>query len=139
MKGEYQVKAENLKILHQKANILLNKVEPYEFIHVKREFNKRADELATKGINSKKETVELIPEIEEAKYKTDYEELTNDNKVFSQPSRYSGKTYKYVRMNYPEYLLEIASKEMGGRHCEYRNADFIKYCMDFLKLDIEDT
>ena len=42
-------------------------------------------------------------------------------------------------MNYPEYLLEIASKEMGGCKCEYINADFIKYCMDFLKLDIEDT
>tara|TARA_A100001011_G_C14239553_1_gene812610 strand:- start:52 stop:531 length:480 start_codon:yes stop_codon:yes gene_type:complete len=49
MKGEYKVKAENLKILQIKAKLLAEKFENIEFIHIKRELNKRADELATLG------------------------------------------------------------------------------------------
>lgn len=158
MKGEYQVKAENLKTLHQKAKILLNKVQPYELIHVKREFNKRADELATKGINSKKETVELIPEIE------DIEKAPNDDTIFIVPTidsinskqhleppthpriaKYSGMTFKYIRMNDPELLLILHSYVIDQRL--YRSyptvheqaKEFVSYCMNFLKLDIEDT
>ena len=51
MRGEYKVKAENLKILQIKAKLLAEKFENIEFIHVKRELNKRADELATLGKN----------------------------------------------------------------------------------------
>ena len=76
VKGEYQVKAENMKTLHKKANELLNMITSYEFIHVKREFNKKADELATKGINNK-ETVELIPEVE------DIEKSPNDDTILN--------------------------------------------------------
>ena len=79
MKGEYQVKAENLKNLYNKANELASKLNNVEYIHIKREFNKRADELATEGMN-KKETVELIPEVE------DIENAPNDNTIFNIPT-----------------------------------------------------
>ena len=50
MKGEYKVKAENLKILYSKAKELEGKFSSIIYLHVKREFNKRADQLATIGM-----------------------------------------------------------------------------------------
>ena len=128
MKGEYQVKAENLKTLHQKANELASKLNKIEYIHIKREFNKRADELATEGMN-KKEIVELIPEVE------DIENAPNDNTIMKK-GKYKGKTYKEIRIYNTDYLVWLLSQQSG---VVYEYADFIKYCMDFLKLDIEDT
>lgn len=49
MKGEYKVKAVNLKILQIKAKQVADKFENIEFIHIKRELNKKADELARLG------------------------------------------------------------------------------------------
>ena len=154
MKGEYQVKAENLKTLHQKANDLANKLNNVEYIHIKREFNKRADELATEGKN-KKETVELIPEIE------DREKAPNDNTIFNIPTnetksyyepvidprieKYSGMTFKYIRMNDPELLLILNNYTINHHRCQAprqvheQAKEFVSYCMKFLKLDVEDT
>ena len=50
MKGEYKVKAENLKILYLKAKELEGKFSNIIYLHVKRDFNKRADQLATTGM-----------------------------------------------------------------------------------------
>ena len=43
---EYKVKAENLKLLFNEAEILIKKFKNIEFKHVKRNLNKRADELS---------------------------------------------------------------------------------------------
>ena len=79
MKCEYQVKAEHMKILHKKATELAEKLNNVEYIHIKREFNKRADELAREGIN-KKEPVESIPEVEDIK------KSANDDTIINVPT-----------------------------------------------------
>ena len=50
MKGEYKVKAENLKVLYSKAKESECKFNSIIYLHVKRDFNKRADQLATIGM-----------------------------------------------------------------------------------------
>ncbi len=46
--------------------------------------------------------------------------------------KYKGKTYEQVREEHTEYLLFLA----GEPFCRvYKYIDFIKYCMDFLKIE----
>lgn len=49
--GEYKVKNEGLKPLYKKALELLQNFKFYTIRHVRREFNKKADELANQGID----------------------------------------------------------------------------------------
>jgi ribonuclease HI len=51
LNGIYRVKNENLKVLHRKALALLQRLEAYRIIHVRREQNRRADQLANEGID----------------------------------------------------------------------------------------
>lgn len=51
--GEYKVKNEQLKPLFQKVKGLLATVPVWRIYHVRRELNKRADELANQGIDEK--------------------------------------------------------------------------------------
>jgi ribonuclease HI len=49
--GEYQVKNEGLKPLYKEACELLKKFKSFTVRHVRREYNKKADELANRGID----------------------------------------------------------------------------------------
>jgi ribonuclease HI len=52
MKGEYRVKDPELKKQHQKVKDLIAESFPHiSFVHVRREFNKRADELANDAMD----------------------------------------------------------------------------------------
>jgi ribonuclease HI len=51
LNGEYRVKDEKLKVLHQRAMALLRHFDSYRILHVRREFNKIADRLANRGID----------------------------------------------------------------------------------------
>jgi len=51
IKGEYQVKNEGLKPLFIQAKSLIKRFHKFSIHHVLREKNKRADELANKGID----------------------------------------------------------------------------------------
>ncbi|SHJ77404.1 ATP-dependent sacrificial sulfur transferase LarE [Tepidibacter formicigenes] len=53
IQGEYKVKNENLKVLHKKAKDLIEKIELFEIIHIKRALNKKADYLVNKAIDEK--------------------------------------------------------------------------------------
>ena len=53
-KGNFRVKAENLIPLNQQLKSSINKFNEINFFHVPREKNKRADELANKGIDNTK-------------------------------------------------------------------------------------
>ena len=50
MKGRYKVKAPNLKKYNEEAKRIMTKFSDCSFIHVKREFNKIADELSNKAL-----------------------------------------------------------------------------------------
>jgi len=52
MNGLYRVKAENLKPLYQKARGLADKLKKVTILHVKRNLNKEADELANSAIDT---------------------------------------------------------------------------------------
>ncbi len=52
LNGLYRVKDEKLKKLHQKTLGLLRQLEAYRIIHVAREYNRRADQLANRAIDS---------------------------------------------------------------------------------------
>jgi ribonuclease HI len=52
MRGEYQVKSENLLKLYQQAKTLEKQFEKIEFIHIYRNENKRADYLCNVGLLS---------------------------------------------------------------------------------------
>ena len=54
-----------------------------------------------------------------------------DNFVFI-GGMYKGKTYKYVRINHPDYFIHLLSKPAGKVYNEF---EFIKYCIDYLKTD----
>ena len=45
---------------------------------------------------------------------------------------YKGKTYKYVRINHTDYFISLLSQPAGK---VYRDFEFIKYCIDCLKID----
>lgn len=46
LKGLYKVRSENIKNLYKKCKLYENRISKVEFQHVRREYNKRADELA---------------------------------------------------------------------------------------------
>jgi len=51
LNGEYRVKDEKLKVLHQRALALLRQFDSYRILHLRREMNKSADRLANRGID----------------------------------------------------------------------------------------
>jgi len=51
LNGQYRVKHENMKPLYQQAVTLLTKVPKYRVVHVRREHNKLADELANQAMD----------------------------------------------------------------------------------------
>jgi ribonuclease HI len=51
LNGECRVKDEKLKILFQRALVLLRQFDAYRIVHVRRESNKLADRLANQGID----------------------------------------------------------------------------------------
>lgn len=52
MKGEYKVKNPDMKIKHQRVKeLILESFPKIEFVHVRRELNKRADELANEAMD----------------------------------------------------------------------------------------
>ena len=52
LNGEYKVKNERLKSLHAEASQFANSFEKITFTHVRREKNKRADELVNEALDS---------------------------------------------------------------------------------------
>ena len=52
--GQYKVKAPNLKPLHAQATELLSQFDNWQFDHVLRHLNKRADELANRAMDARK-------------------------------------------------------------------------------------
>jgi ribonuclease HI len=54
LRGEYKVRSEGLKPLHQRALDLLKQFEAPKLVHVRRELNVEADRLANRGINEAK-------------------------------------------------------------------------------------
>lgn len=53
IKGEYQVKSESLKPLHEIAKAYLKRLHGYSISHIRRNGNKLADKLANDGMDSK--------------------------------------------------------------------------------------
>lgn len=52
MKGEYKVKNPDMKVKHQRVKeLILESFPKIEFVHVRREYNKRADELANEAMD----------------------------------------------------------------------------------------
>jgi ribonuclease HI len=49
LNGEYRVKDEKLKSLHEQASQLLRRFTSYRIVHVRRDMNKLADRLANRG------------------------------------------------------------------------------------------
>lgn len=58
IKGEYRVKAANLKPLFAEARGLLKRFSNWEIAHVRREKNKRADQLANLAMDARRDVVE---------------------------------------------------------------------------------
>ena len=52
LNGEYKIKSSNLKLIHTQCVFLTKKIPKWECIHVLRENNKRADELANLALDS---------------------------------------------------------------------------------------
>lgn len=57
MRGEYQVKSQNLQDLFQQSKDLEKKIKKIEFIHVLRKYNKVADHLSNIGLLSNKNAI----------------------------------------------------------------------------------
>ncbi|MEX0775914.1 MAG: ribonuclease HI family protein [Phycisphaeraceae bacterium] len=57
MRGDYRVKSPDLKPLYDQARHLLGKLKNCEIRHVRREWNRRADELANLAIDAKRDVV----------------------------------------------------------------------------------
>ena len=55
VKGEFRVKAENLKPLHRQAAALLGEFGQVEVVHVRRHLNERADALANLALDEEGE------------------------------------------------------------------------------------
>jgi ribonuclease HI len=53
LRGEYRVREPHLKILHEKARETLNRFSRYSILHIPREENRRADQLANEAIDQK--------------------------------------------------------------------------------------
>lgn len=58
IKGEYRVKADNLKPLFAEARQLLGQIGVWSIEHVRREKNKRADQLANLAMDARRDVVE---------------------------------------------------------------------------------
>ena len=58
IKGEYRVKAENLKPLFATARERLSQFRVWKIEHVRREKNKRADQLANLAMDAKRDVVQ---------------------------------------------------------------------------------
>ena len=52
LKGEYKMKAAHLKLIHAQCMLMIKKIPKWNCIHVLRENNKRADELANLALDS---------------------------------------------------------------------------------------
>lgn len=52
LKGEYKIKSSNLKQIHNQCILLIKQIPQWNCIHVLRENNKRADELANLALDS---------------------------------------------------------------------------------------
>jgi len=57
--GEYRVKSPDLKPLFEQAQLELVKLGNWQIRHVRREQNKRADELANKAMDAKKDVIDI--------------------------------------------------------------------------------
>ncbi|MEM1354179.1 MAG: ribonuclease HI family protein [Planctomycetota bacterium] len=57
IKGEYRVKAPNLKPLFQDAQVALSRFEAWSIEHVYREQNKRADQLANMAMDASDDVI----------------------------------------------------------------------------------
>ncbi len=53
IRGEYRVREPHLKTLHQKAEEILNQFSYYRIVHIPREENRRADQLANEAIDQR--------------------------------------------------------------------------------------
>jgi ribonuclease HI len=53
LRGEYRVRESHLKVLHQKAQEVLNRFSQCSILYIPREENRRADQLANEAINQK--------------------------------------------------------------------------------------
>ena len=53
LKGEYRVREPHLKDLHRRASEALNRFSRYSILHISREENRRADQLANEAIDQK--------------------------------------------------------------------------------------
>ena len=53
LQGEYRVLDANLKVLHQRVKEILNQFSQYSILHIPREENRRADQLANEAINQR--------------------------------------------------------------------------------------
>lgn len=56
--GQYRVKATNLKPLFAEATVLLARFDRWSIEHVRREKNKRADQLANRAMDAQRDVVE---------------------------------------------------------------------------------
>lgn len=59
--------------------------------------------------------------------------LERDKTIFTQ-GKYKGKTWKEVRIKYPDYLLCLATQPLGNT---INHFDFITYCMDVLRFEFK--
>lgn len=59
--GEYRVKNEGLKPLHQQAHHLIKRFKDFSIKHTYRENNSHADELANRGIDQKSSSKNIAP------------------------------------------------------------------------------
>ncbi len=57
-----------------------------------------------------------------------------DNTLFDR-GKYKNKTFKDVRINHTEYIIFLLNQPAGN---VVHYFPFIKYCMDFLRLDVEE-
>ena len=52
LKGEYKIKSPSLKLIHAQCILLIKKIPKWNCIHILREYNERADELANLALDS---------------------------------------------------------------------------------------
>ena len=55
--GEYQVKNENIRLLHEAATRWMSLIRHFTISHVRREENKEADKLANKAMDTRRNSV----------------------------------------------------------------------------------
>ncbi len=59
LKGEYKVKSETILPLYEQTKALLKKIKTVKLEHVRREYNKEADRLANKALDSGQEVMDV--------------------------------------------------------------------------------